>query len=231
MKKWPIITAGVVLVGILSITPWAYASMKSGKGFSGAVKQAESFLSGKQGDTTASAFTFSTETASSTSAQGNSTANQPYEPPPQPGGMVKLVDMRTISLSVVGKHKVGLVPTFTDNLGGQYKYGGIEVLNSMYDPETYDARYYVGQQFTRLTGYLVPNDWFDKKPYDSNIGRLEVYGDGKLLYKSPEIASDAIKRTRVDVNLSNVSIVRIVLTAGDGKSDGYLGFVNAVFEK
>lgn len=230
MKKWPIITMGVIIVGCLCITPWVFGAIKSNEKVLGFVRNAEVFFSGDETNNTAQP---TTGIATTSNLEGNSTSdNQPYQPPKDNNSTtVKLKDMRTISLSVQGHHQVGIVQTFTDNLGGKYNYGGIEVLNSSYDPESYDARYDVNNAYSSLTGTLVPNNWFDTKPEDLNIGHLEVYGDGKLLYRSHNIASDQIHPTQVNISLTNVSVVRIVLTSGDGGSDGYLGFVNAEFVK
>lgn len=154
----------------------------------------------------------------------------PYEPPAPTNNVVKLTDMKTLTVDT-NENSDREVSSFKDNLGGTYAYGGIQVYGG-YDGSYYHSTYLLNGQFKKLTGTLVPSFDYATEPEDPNIGHLQIYGDGKLLYDSGAVASDITKPIQVNVNLTGVTKLELRLDSGDGQDGyGYLGFVNAVFSK
>jgi hypothetical protein len=153
----------------------------------------------------------------------------PYEPPAPGPNVSKIQDMKTLTVDQFGAQSVN---SFTDNLGGQYNYGGIEVSNEYGSNAHYDATYLLNGEYKELKGTLVPSiDYSKEQPY-SDLGELQIIGDGQTLYDSGAVASNITKPIQVDVNLAGVTQLEVILTMNDEPvTIGNLGFVNAEFLK
>lgn len=89
-----------------------------------------------------------------------------------------------------------------DNLGRTYNYG------YMYAYRNGFAEYKLNGEISRLTGtYFVPY----KERSAKNKGMLKIWGDGKLLYTSPEMTG-GVEPVKVDVDLTGVLTLKIEMT-------------------
>lgn len=92
-----------------------------------------------------------------------------------------------------------------DNYGNVYSYG-LSASSADHYLDQGSIRYYIAGNYTSFTGTLVvPN----QSRQSSETGRIEIYGDGVLLYSSPSMVSDS---TPIDfsVDISDVSFLNIV---------------------
>jgi hypothetical protein len=153
----------------------------------------------------------------------------PFQPPAPGNNVVSLGDMPTLTKS---DSSDDWTDQFTDNLGNVYEYGAEEV-NTYWGGGSYDATFYLNGKYKQLTGTLAPNNQWSKESEQSDIGQLQIYGDGKLLYDSGPVASDITDPISVNVDLTGVMKLEIVLQGKD-VSDDYgttLGFANVMFSK
>lgn len=93
-----------------------------------------------------------------------------------------------------------------DNLGRTYNRGYLKGNSSQSFVE-----YKLNGKFSRLTGAFFVK--YDCRTFEAP-GMLKIYGDGKLLYNSPEITG-GVEPVPVDVDITGVLTLRIEL------SDGY----------
>jgi hypothetical protein len=102
-----------------------------------------------------------------------------------------------------------------------YYYAG----TSDYEVGTLSKEYSLDRKYGKFEATLVPSYYFSSyNIQESNIGRLKVYGDGKLLYDSGTISSTKITPVNISVNLEGISNVKIEVL--DGIS---IGFFNPKF--
>lgn len=93
-----------------------------------------------------------------------------------------------------------------DNLGRTYSRGYLSGCSSQSFVE-----YKLNGNFSRLTGTFFVR--YDNRTFKGS-GMLKIYGDGKLLYNSPEITG-GVEPVSVDVDITGVLTLRIE------QSDGY----------
>jgi len=90
-----------------------------------------------------------------------------------------------------------------DNLGRTYNYGYIKAYKDGF------VEYKLNGEISRLTGtYFVPY----KDRSTKHEGMLKIWGDGKLLYTSPEMTG-GVEPIEVDVDLTGVLTLKIEMSS------------------
>ncbi|TCM86450.1 copper amine oxidase-like protein [Paenibacillus sp. BK033] len=149
---------------------------------------------------------------------------------PKEGTVTYLENMRNLSVnySSAGYTHVLLGNGETEsNLGEKFSHG---IIASATDSETYYSvhTYFLDSKYKRLKGLIAPLSLWNYRPGSKDIGTVTIK-DGKdnLLFKSGEIPSDLTSPIPIDLDLSEVSLLKVDITVDTitgGKSGGFAIF-------
>lgn len=122
-------------------------------------------------------------------------------------------------------NEVGLIPyEYTGNFSiteNKYLHGiGLENLAIYSNEGSGSIEYNLNSKYVKLTGYLGIDDHFKNS---SNTNKVIIYGDGKVLYESPDMMGGDLP-VYFDVNLTGVKRLKIEIstTGEDYKSNNLL---------
>ena len=102
----------------------------------------------------------------------------------------------------------------TDVLGNTYeRETTVCRCDSAYDDEDSRLYCYLGSAYTTLTGTLYrPSSSLECKTEWTTCGKVEIYGDGVLLYASPDVTMDTYEPIAFSVDVSGVRELQMVFS-------------------
>lgn len=102
------------------------------------------------------------------------------------------------------------VPGANFTRGIRYVMSGGGSGSTLVSPEIVNDEYLLNQEYSRFTGAFYC--W---RQNGGTMSVLEIYGDGKLLYKSPSIADSKSAPAYFDVDVSGVSVLKLTFSTWD----------------
>ncbi|WP_433947031.1 stalk domain-containing protein [Paenibacillus sp. SN-8-1] len=99
-------------------------------------------------------------------------------------------------------------------------------LDDIYSGGVHSADYIINSEYKSFKAGLAPDiHWQGKDSY--KLGSVKIYGDGELLYTSPDIISDATAIENIELDVTGVNRLRIAFT--NSSNYPYLDFIQPRF--
>lgn len=138
----------------------------------------------------------------------------------QEGTITYLEELKAHTVGPGGYSGIYKRDNWETNMGDKYVHA--------FDTGNGYSEYLINAEYSKFEAYLAPGNYYAGKTKVYNIGQIIIYGDDKIIYKSPTISSDATSPLKIDVDVTGVLKLKVESVV-DYSSQNLFGLLDAKF--